>query len=421
LRFLPSLDGNPPVIAAVDMGTSKVCTLVGQPRSGAIEILGIGMSASQGIRKGRVVNIERATYAVRESMSLAMEVAKREPNIVCVAVAGDYITSINLENEVILSRGGREITKREVDKVVEGTRAQSSTGETRVLHLIPQEFSVDDQHGIADPVGMIGSALRARVHLVTAQETQIMNLGKCFQQVGIEIAALAFQPYVAALSVLTPAEKEAGVLLVDLGGGTTDMAMFYEGSIWYSGIIPLGGEHITSDLAVGLRTSREEAEKIKLRYGSAFSKYIEPEEIIEVKDMGMSSLHTVRRKFVCEVIEARVREILAILRGELRSTGLGRFLRGGIVLTGGSSQLEGLADFASTALKVPVRLGSPESQNYVGMVQTIASPVFSTVCGLLDYAVSGTGRERFRYHHPVGPAGKGQKMINWLRDFFMMG
>ncbi len=421
MRFLPSLDGNPSVIAAMDVGTSKVCTLIGQPRSGAIEILGIGMSASQGIRKGRIVNIERATHAIRESMSLAMEVARHEPDVVYVAVAGDYITSANLESEVILSRGGREITKREVDKVVEGSRTQASTGDSRILHLIPQEFSVDDQHGIADPVGMIGSALRARVHLITAQETQMMNLGKCFQQVGIDIAALAFQPYVSALSVLTPAEKEAGTLLVDMGGGTTDMAMFYEGSIWYSGVIPLGGEHITSDLAVGLRTSREEAEKIKLRYGSAFSKYIEPEEIIEVKDMGLTSLQTVRRKFVCEIIEARVREILAILRSELRSTGLGRFIRGGIVLTGGSSQLEGLVDFTSTNLKIPVRLGSPESQNYVGMVQTIANPIFSTVCGLLDYSVNRGRREKVRNNRSLGPAGKAQRVVDWLRDFFMMG
>lgn len=409
------------MVAAVDVGTSKICTLIGRSQGEGIEILGIGLSASQGIRKGKVVNVERTTLAIRDSLALAMEVARREPNVIVAGVSGDAISSFNIENEVLISRASREITEREMEKVVESSRSRIPGEQIRIIHLIPQSFSVDDQHGIADPQGMVGSSLGARIHVVTAQESHIQNLHKCFLDSGLEVANFIFQPYACAQSVLTSVEKEAGTLLVDIGGGTTDMAMFFDGSIWFSGVIPLGGEHLTADLSVGLRTSRDEAEKIKLKYGSVFSKLVSPDEMIEVKDMSLSSLKTIRRKFACEIIEARIKELFLLLRRQIKASGMERYLRGGVVLTGGSSLLEGINDFASTMLDLPVRGGYPDGRQYIGMVQTISNPIFSTACGLLEQALSAKGSRKKTRPFIESSFGRAQKMFDWLRDFFMMG
>lgn len=407
------------LVGAVDVGTSKICTLIGKKRGSTLEILGVGLSGSQGIRKGRIVDIGKVARALRDSFLVALEVAQTPPDIIYAGIAGDCVTSVNLEGELFLGRGGREITERDAENVVEGTKAKVDLKSQKVLHLLPQEFIVDDQKGVADPVGMVATQLQVRTHLVLAQESHFHNFMKGFQQAGIDVTRIAFQPLASSLAVLSPTEREIGVALVDIGGGTTDVTVFYGGSPRFSKVLPVGGEHITSDLAIGLRTSRDEAERVKIHYGCAFSRHIPEDEIVEVRDLGGTSLQAVRRKYACEIVEARIREIFALLVQELRSSGWGKFLQGGVVLTGGTALLDGIVEFASSFLRIPVRLGYPESTNYVGMVQTVSNPIFSTACGLLQLAVLETTQKK-RLGLFEGLDRTRSWLVERLKDYFMM-
>lgn len=406
-------------MGAVDVGTSKICTLIGRKHGSTIEILGIGLSSSSGIRKGRIIDIGKVARALRDSFFAALEVAQVLPTVVYAGIAGDGVTSCNLEGELFLGRGGREITEKDTENAIESTKTKVDLKSQKILHLLPQEFIVDEQKGIADPVGMVATQLRVRTHLVAAQENYLHNFVKSFQQAGIDVARVVFQPLASALAVLSPTEKEIGVALVDIGGGTTDVAVFYGGSMRFSKVIPVGGEHITHDLAVGLRTSLDEAERVKVNYGCAFSRHIPEDEVVEVRDHGGNALQTVRRRYACEIIEARIREIFKLLAQELRASGWGRFLQGGVVLTGGTALLDGIVEFASSFLKIPVRLGYPESTGYTGMVQTVASPMFSTACGLLQLAVlEATSKKRLSLLDSF------QRTRLWfverLKDYFMI-
>ena len=421
MKLFHYIETSNPTIAAVDVGTSKICTLIGKIRSNGIEILGIGLSASSGIKKGKVIDIEKSTRSIKESLFNALSVAKEDPTILYTGIAGDYVTSQNAENEILLGKVSREVYEKDIEKVIEGTKARIARDGQAIIHVIPQEFSLDEQRGIAHPRKLVGTRLRVNAHVVTAEENHLHNLVECFQSVGYDIFRTVFQPYASALAVLTEGEQEAGTVLADIGGGTTDIAIFYNDSIYYSSIIPVGGEHITSDLTIGLRTSRDEAERIKLQYGNVFSKYIPDDELIEVKDISMKSLRTVKRKFACEIIEARMKEMISMIKREIRASGMTTILRGGVVLTGGSSLLGGLSEYASSSLNMPVRIGFPESNNYLGQVQVISSPIFSTSCGLLRLAVSEFQEKKFTHRFSDGSSGKIQGMINKLKDFFMMG
>jgi len=421
LKLFQYIEGSNPTIAAVDVGTSKICTVIGKMYSNGIEILGIGLSASSGIKKGIVVDIEKSSHSIRESLLNALSVAKAEPSILFTGIAGDYVTSQNVENEILLGKVSREVYEKDVEKVIEGTKTRVASDGLTIIHVIPQEFSLDEQRGIAQPRKLVGTRLRVNAHVVTAEENHLHNLVESFQSVGYDITRTVFQPYASALAVLTEGEQEAGTVLADIGGGTTDIAIFYNDSIYYSSIIPVGGEHITSDLAIGLRTSRDEAERIKLQNGNVFSKYIPDDELIEVKDISMRSLRTIKRKFACEIIEARVKEIMMMIKREIRASGMTSVLRGGVVLTGGSSLLAGISEFASSFLNMPVRVGYPESKNYLGQVQVISNPIFSTSCGLLLLAVSECQQKKFSHRFSESSSGKIQGMIHKLKDFFMMG
>lgn len=406
-------------MGAVDIGTSKVCTLIGKKHGATLEILGVGLSTSSGIRKGRIIDIGKVAQVVRDSFFAALEVAQVLPGVVYAGIAGDGVASFNLEGEIFLGKGGREITEKDAESAIESTKTQVDLRAQKVLHLLPQEFIVDDQKGIVDPVGMVATQLRVRTHLVLAQENYFHNFVKSFQQAGIEVTRVAFQPLASALAVLSPTEKEIGVALVDIGGGTTDVTVFYGGSPRFSKVIPIGGEHITLDLAVGLRTSRDEAERVKVNYGCAFSRHIPEDEVVEVRDLGGVALQAVRRRYACEIIEARIREIFGLLARELRASGWGKFLQGGVVLTGGTALLDGIVEFAASFLKIPVRLGYPESTKYTGMVQAIANPMFSTACGLLQLAVLETaGRKRMRFFENLNRTRTW--FVERLKDYFMI-
>lgn len=409
------------LLGAIDVGTSKVCTLIGRKKGPTIEILGLGLSSSRGIKKGKIVDISQVSDAVRESFALAVDIAKVVPENIYVGISGDYVTSMNLENEIFLGKNGREITSKDVARAVEGSRSKIDLTARKVIHIFPQEYLLDDETSVVDPVGMMASKLKVGVHLVLAQENQFQSFVKVFRQAGLDITQVIFQPLASSLAVLTPMEKEMGTALIDIGGGTTDLTIFYGGSVRYSRVIPVGGEHLTSDLAIGIRTYRDEAERVKLSYGCAFSSHIQDDELIEVRDLGSSSLKTIERKYICKIIEARVREIFFLLGREMKSSGFFSFLRGGMVITGGSALLESIADFASSFLKLPARIGYPDSKNYVGMVQSISNPIFSTACGLLQFAFSGKSERKDMVPLFLGLEEKGSKVINWLKDFFMMG
>jgi len=413
--------GGASLVGAIDIGTSKVCTLIGRKKGSAIEILGVGLSSSRGIKKGKIVDIGQVSEAVRESFALAVEIAKVVPDDIYVGISGDYVLSLNLESEIFLGKNGREITSKDVAHVVEGSRAKVDLTARKVIHILPQEYLLDDETSVVDPVGMVASKLKARVHLVLAQENQFQSFVKVFRQAGLEITQAIFQPLASSLAVLTPMEKEMGTALVDIGGGTTDLTLFYGGAVRYSRIIPVGGEHLTSDLAIGMRTYRDEAERVKLSYGCAFSSHIQDDELIEVRDLGSSSLKTVERKYVCKIIEARIKEIFLLLGKEMKASGLFSFLRGGVVITGGSALLESIADFASSFLKLPARIGYPDSKNYVGMVQSISNPIFSVACGLLQFAFWEKSERKDMNTLILTLENKGSKIISWLKDFFMIG
>lgn len=407
-----------PVVAVVDVGTTKVCTLIGKKGGEGVEILGVGLSSSQGIRKGKVVDVARATRAIWESFALAREVAGEDPEMVYASIAGDFMSSFNLENEILLSKSGREVNRRDLEKVVEGARNSLKLSESRIVHIIPQEYQLDDQKGIADPRGMIGSKLKVKVHVVAAQENHYHNFLKSFSDAGLEVRKIVFQPLASAVAVLSPMEKEIGTALVDIGGGTTDLAIFYGGSVRFSQVLPIGGEHITSDLAIGLRTNKEEAERIKVSQGSVFSRHIRQDEMLEVKDLGLSSLQTVSRKYACEIIEARAKEILLMIGRGIRDSGFFHSLRGGIVLTGGSSLLDGLSELFSSVSNFPIRIGYPESKNFVGNIQTLQNPMFAAACGLLRQAVNDFFDQETLVS--LEPPNAGKRILGKIKDFFMM-
>jgi len=408
------------IIGAIDVGTTKICALIGKKKQEGIEILGIGLSSAKGISKGNIIDIKKASRAINEAIFLAKEIAQEEPQIFLVSSAGSYWSSVNVENEILLSRTGKEVTLKEVEKVIQGTKAQVDLTGKKVIHLLPQAYQLDEQKGITNPQGMIGTRLKAYVHLISIMDTQYHNLLKSFQEAGVEVSELVFQPLASAVSVLTPLEREMGVVLADIGGGTTDVVIFHRDVVRYSAVIPLGGEHITSDLAIGLRTTKEEAETIKVQHGCAFSHHLSEEDTIEVRDLGSSSLQSISRKLMCQIIEARAREIGTFLAREIRKSGLYRSLKGGLVITGGAAALEGFSDLLSAVTGLPTRIGVPENTNLDGMVQTLSHPMFAAACGLLQLGTflgSSQDSTRFFFHRQ---ANQGKNFLRQLKDYFML-
>jgi len=373
------------------------------------------------MKKGKVVDIAKISESVKESFALAIEIAKAVPDTLYVGISGDYISSLNLENEIFLGKGGREITDKDLLRAIEGSKSQVDLTAKRVIHVLPQDYLVDDEMGVADPVGMVASKLKVRTHLVLIQDNHFQSFLKVFRQTGLEVAQAVFQPLASSLAVLSPMEREIGTALIDIGAGTTDLSIFYGGSIRHSRIFPVGGEHITSDLAIGIRTYRDEAERIKVSYGCAFGSQVIGDDAVEVRDLGSSSLKTIERRFMCRIIEARVKEIFLLILREMRTSGAMPVLRGGVVLTGGTALLDGIVDFASSLLKLPARLGCPDSKYYVGMIQSIGNPIFSTACGLLQFAFGEKIERSIGKPLLLNLEEKGSKVISWLKDFFMIG
>ncbi|HMQ50501.1 MAG TPA: cell division protein FtsA [Anaerolineae bacterium] len=399
-------------VVALDIGTTKICTIVaevGPPPDHAMRIVGVGTVPSSGIRKGVVVNVQEVTVAIRESIQRAERTSGYEIASAYVGLAGAHIASMNSQGVVAISRGERGIRPVDVERALESARAVDIPHNREILHIIPREFTVDGEDGVRDPVGMQGYRLEVEAHLVTGATGSIRNLIKCVQAAGIQIDALVLEPLASGEAVLTDVEREMGVVLVDIGGGTTDIAVFIEGSIWHTVVLSTGGEQITNDIAVGLRAPYNIAEEIKVKYGHALVEAVMPEEVIRAELFGQEGYHEIPRQFLAEIIEARAEEIFEMILKEIKRSGYDGLLPAGVVLCGGTANLPGIRDLARQVMGLPARVGEP--QNLRGLVETLQGPAFATSVGLVQWGI----------HHdlPQQPAPQpsrgGFKVPTWLK------
>lgn len=373
-------------IAGLDIGTSKVCAIIGQANEQKeMEILGVGTAPSTGINKGVVANLESTIKSIERAVGEAEEKANVNVESVYVGVGGGYIKSQPSRGVIAISRSDKEITTSDVSQVIDQARAVPLPLEQEVIHVIPQKFIIDDQNGISDPVGMSGVRLETEVFIVTGIGTFLQNLIKCVNRAGFRVENLVFGSLAASEVVLLPDEKELGVVLVDIGGGKVDIALFSEGRLCYTGSLPLGGYLITKDIAFGLRTSIAEAEEIKKTYGCAWVDLVKETEKISVTGVGNRETRKITRRSLSEIIEPRIEEILELINTEIQKSGYVDLLPAGIVMTGGTSLIEGIRPFAEQILHLPVRIAAP--QNILGLSEELSTPAYSVSVGLIKHGI----------------------------------
>jgi cell division protein FtsA len=372
------------MIVGLDIGTTKIAALIAEvDESGQLKIIGIGTSPSEGLKKGVVINLEKTVESIASAVEDAEMVAGVKVNSVYAGIAGDHIRSINSRGVLAVARSDHEITAADVEKVVEAAKTVALPMDREIIHVLPQEFTVDDQSGIKDPVGMVGVRLETEVHIVTGAVTSAQNIYRSVKKAGLDVWDLVLQPLASSYALLTPDEEELGVALVDLGGGTTDFAIFYDGSIRHTGVVGLGGKNVTNDIAIGLRTPVDRAEEIKKLYGCAMSGLVDSDETVEVPGVGGRDPKEISRNVLASIIEPRVEEILNLVLQEMKKSQYFESLAAGLVLTGGGSLMQGMVELAEKIFDVPVRTGKPSGIS--GLEQTISSPIYSTGVGLLLY------------------------------------
>jgi cell division protein FtsA len=404
-----------PVVVGLDIGTSKVVALVGElAEDGGIDIIGLGSQPSRGLKKGVVVNIESTVQSIQRAVEEAELMAGCEINAVYAGIAGSHIRSLNSHGVVAIR--DREVTDADVAQVIEAAKAVAIPADQRILHVLPQEFIIDGQEGIRDPIGMSGVRLEAKVHIVTGADSAAQNIIKCVQRCGLTVEDVVLEQLASSFAVLTEDEKELGVCIVDIGGGTTDIAVFASGAIRHTAVIPIAGDQVTNDIAVSMRTPTQYAEDIKVRFACALSQLANPDESIEVPSVGDRPARRLARQTLAEVVEPRYEELFNLIRDELRRSGFEEVIAAGLVLTGGSARMEGAIELAEEIFHVPVRLGVPGQVR--GLAEAIENPIYSTAVGLLLYA-----REN------LAPSGRGallggsvggaiERMKRWIQGRF---
>lgn len=376
-------------IVAIDVGTTKVCTLVAEPSAEAgLRIVGVGISPSAGIRKGVVLDVEQATRAIAESVRKAEQISGYAIDSAHVGISGSHISGLNSRGIAAISRGERMIVQNDINRAMEAARAIAIPLNRELLHAIPRGYAVDEQDGVRNPLGLRGFRLEVEAHIVTGASASIHNLVECVQGAGVMVEHLIVQPIAAGEAVLTEPEKDLGVALVDIGGGTTDMAVFIDGSVWHTVVLPVGGNHLTHDLAVGLRTPFTVAEALKRKYGHAVPDSIAPDEVIDATSFGDNSHRSVSRAQLAEIIRARMEEILELMLREIKRSGYDGLLPAGVVLCGGTSQLAGMKQVARDTLGLPVRIGAPRGLE--GLVESVRDPAHACSVGLLLWALRYT-------------------------------
>ena len=382
------------MIVGLDIGTSKVVAMVGEiDDAGAVELLGIGSQQSNGMKKGVVINIESTVQSIQRAVEEAELMAGCQIHSVYAGIAGSHIRSINSHGIVAIRSG--EVQLADLEGVIDAAQAVAIPADQRVLHILPQEYIIDDQEGIREPLGMSGVRLEAKVHLVTCATNASQNIEKCIRRCGLEVEDIILEQLASSYSVLTEDEKELGVCLVDIGGGTTDIAVFTEGAIRHTGVIPIAGDQVTNDIAMGLRTPTQHAEEIKIKYACALTQMARPGETIKVPSVGNRPPRELLRQSLAEVVEPRYDELFSLVQAELQRSGFEELVPAGLVLTGGTSKMDGVVELAEEIFHMSVRVGYPETVS--GLKDIVRNPIYSTSVGLLLYGAQavmqgGSGR-----------------------------
>ncbi len=372
------------MIVGLDIGTSKVVAIVGEiTMGGGIDIVGIGSHRSRGLKKGAVVNIESTVESIQRAIEEAELMAGCEIHSVYAGIAGSHIRSMNSHGIVAIRDG--EVLRPDVDRVIDAAQAVAIPADQKVLHILPQEFIIDSQEGVKEPLGMSGVRLEAKVHLVTCAINAVQNIEKCIKRCGLETDEIILEQLASSYAVLTDDEKELGVCLIDIGGGTTDIAVFTQGAIRHTGVIPIAGDQVTNDIAMALRTPTEHADELKIKYACALAQLANADETIQVPSVGDRPSRELSRQALAEVVEPRYDELFTLVEAELRRSGYADLLAAGIVLTGGTSKMEGVVELAEEIFHSPVRVGMPYSVS--GLVDIVKNPIYSTGVGLLLYGL----------------------------------
>lgn len=397
------------IIFGIDVGTTKVCALVGAIRQGQLQVIGLGISGSSGMRKGMVIDVNEATVAIAKAVESAERTSGYDLARAFVSMAGEHIGCVNNRGAVAIGRNSTSITPEDVARALDAAQAVPTPHNRGIIHLIPRLFMVDDHAGVKNPLGMHGYRLEVEAHVVTAANTPLRNLNQCVENVGIRTEEMVMNALASAEAVLDTGEREMGVLVADIGGGTTDLALYKDGSVWHTKVLPIGGYHITNDIAIGMRAPYDVAEKVKIRYGDCRPDQIDPEFIFTVD--AFNETIQVGRQELAQVIEARVEELFQLIRDEIQASGYDGLLPAGIVLTGGCAGLRGITAVAERILNIPARVATPK--NLVGLVDTLNNPAYATSVGLLRWAMSE--HHAFRPNIPQQRGAWGQKVGNFFK------
>jgi cell division protein FtsA len=400
------------IVVGLDIGTTKICAIVGEITDDGIDIIGIGTSPSRGLRKGVVINIEATVNSIKRAIEEAELMAGCDIQTVYAGIAGGHIRGFNSHGIVAVK--DREVSELDIERVIDAAKAVAIPVDREVIHILPQEFVIDDQDGIHEPLGMSGVRLEAKVHIVTGAVTSAQNIVKCAQRCALNVSDIVLEQLASAFSVLSEDEKELGVALVDIGGGTTDIAIFCNGAIQHTSVVAIGGQHLTNDIAVGLRTPQEEAEAIKKRYGCSTSKMIGKDEMIEVPSIGTRPNRILRRQILGDILEPRVEEIFELVRREIERVKLTELLASGVVITGGTTLLPGMTEVAEEIIGLPVRQGVP--QGIGGLVDVVKSPIYATGVGLVQYGAHHLDQRYFRAREDNIYTKVKKRMGAWLQE-----
>lgn len=394
------------MIVGLDIGTSKVVAIVGQVTAdGTMEVVGVGSHPSRGMRRGVVVDIEATVRSIQRAVEEAELMAGCQVHSVYAGIAGSHVRSLNSHGMVAIR--DREVTRADIDRVIDAAQAVVIPADQKVLHILPQEFIVDTQEGVREPIGMSGVRLEAKVHLVTCAQNAAQNIEKCVRRCGLDVEDIILEQLASSHAVLTDDERELGVCMVDIGGGTTDIAIFTDGAIRHTANIPIAGDQVTNDIAMALRTPKQHADELKIKYACALTQLAGADETIKVPSVGDRPPRTLSRQNLAEVVEPRYDELFTLIQAEIRRSGLEEMIPGGIVLTGGSSKIEGAIELAEEIFHMPVRLGTP--QGIAGLTDVVRNPIYSTAVGLLLYAQ--------KHEHEGRPVRGPNGQVNWTERF----
>jgi cell division protein FtsA len=402
------------LIVGLDIGTTKICAIVGNLTDEGLDIVGIGTSPSRGLRKGVVINIESTVESIQKALQEAELMAGCEIKSVFAGIAGGHIKGFNSQGVIAIKN--REVTKEDINRVIDAAKALAIPMDREVIHVLPQEFIIDDQDGIKEPLGMSGVRLEAKVHIVTGAVASAQNIVKSCNRASVNVADIVLEQLASSEAVLSSDEKELGVAMVDIGGGTTDIAIYLDGAIKHTSVLSLGGNHLTNDIAVGLRTPMAEAEKIKQQYGCCLTSMVGKDESIEVPSVGGREPRVLSRQLLAEILEPRVEEIFTLVNREIIRSGYEDFIASGVVITGGTSILPGMPEMAEQIFNLPVRRGLP--QDIGGLTDVVNSPIYATGVGLVKYGSRNLKAHKFMIGQDNVFDKVVRRMKEWLHEFF---